>query len=264
MDESTLPALADHAFIALVAVALPLWSAWSDSSEAREALRASAAERIRAYWRTTALQWIATLIVIAIWLSGGRPMEAMGLSLSSDWRLFAGLGLAALFITALAVHQRRALLKPGGLHSTRAMLERMAPFLPRARKEYPHFAITAITAGVCEEIIYRGYLFWYLSSFVGTAWWSWGLIVLIAAVIFAVAHLYQGAGGVVQVFAMAIFFGGLYLFSGSLIPCIILHTAADLNGGWLAVKVHGALDNEGRDDDEDERGNVRGDSTEPS
>ena len=58
-----------------------------------------------------------------------------------------------------------------------------------------------VTAGICEELLFRGFLTWYLAHHVG-------LPVAAAAqvVIFGVAHLYQGFGGIVKTgFAGAFF-----------------------------------------------------------
>jgi hypothetical protein len=46
----------------------------------------------------------------------------------------------------------------------------------------------AITAGICEEIVYRGYLQRQLSAFTG----SLPIAVCLQAAIFGAAHLYQG------------------------------------------------------------------------
>ena len=55
--------------------------------------------------------------------------------------------------------------------------------------EMRRFTWLGITAGIVEELIFRGYLVWYFSSFVPL----WAAIV-ITAVAFGIGHAYQGIG----------------------------------------------------------------------
>jgi len=51
---------------------------------------------------------------------------------------------------------------------------------------------------------------------------------LVAAVIFGLQHLYQGAKGVGSTAVVGVLFGLLFLLSGSLILPMVLHAALDL------------------------------------
>ena len=84
----------------------------------------------------------------------------------------------------------------------------------------------AITAGICEEIIFRGFLLRYLHVFPWTL--NLTLALLISSVIFGFHHLYQGAGGVAGTAIVGVLFGLLFVLTGSLLLPIIFHGAIDL------------------------------------
>jgi membrane protease YdiL (CAAX protease family) len=63
------------------------------------------------------------------------------------------------------------------------------------------------------------------------------LAVAASAVVFGIAHLYQGVGGAVRVAGLALVFGGLYVWCESLWPVIVLHVYVDVVGGLLSVAV---------------------------
>ena len=92
------------------------------------------------------------------------------------------------------------------------------------------------SAGVFEEIVYRGYLInycWYL--FEGYNYQQM-IAVVLPALAFSVAHFYQGAKAVLKIFFLSVFFGYLFIYSGSLLIVMILHFLVDAAGGLLTIK----------------------------
>jgi hypothetical protein len=139
--------------------------------------------------------------------------------------IITALGLALLHAQWRAVF----VMDEQGLDVLRAQMQSVADFLPRTEGEAALFRRLSVTAGVCEEIVYRGYLIWYLSAFVGP--WP---AALLAALIFGGVHLYQGPAGVVRTGATGLAMAILYVGTGSLLWPMILHTAVDVQGGAMA------------------------------
>lgn len=94
------------------------------------------------------------------------------------------------------------------------------------------FVVVALTAGFCEEFLYRGWLL----SITGFALKSVWLGLLISSILFGFAHLYQGRTGIISTGVLGLVFGLIYLASGSLLPGQILHTLLDLNNGLAFSK----------------------------
>jgi membrane protease YdiL (CAAX protease family) len=114
--------------------------------------------------------------------------------------------------------------------------KKRTPFLPTKNNELPEYFLLCFSAGVFEEIVYRGYLVnycWYL--FDGYDYQQL-LSVFLPAFVFALAHFYQGSKAVIKIFVLAVFFGYLFIFSGSLLMVMILHFLVDAIGGLLTIK----------------------------
>ena len=79
---------------------------------------------------------------------------------------------------------------------------------------------------MCEELLYRGFLLWYLSRI--TELW---LAVVISALIFGAGHVYQGGKGMVRTACFGLVAAGLYLLTDSLWASMVLHAALDLTSG---------------------------------
>lgn len=105
------------------------------------------------------------------------------------------------------------------------MLEPVRALLPYGRKERQLFGALSVTAGICEEILFRGFLLFYLQEVFGTALW---VAVAVSSLIFGLCHIYQGVLAVLTTGAFGAAMAILYLFSGSLILPIIVHALLDL------------------------------------
>lgn len=98
--------------------------------------------------------------------------------------------------------------------------------LPVTNKEKKLWNYVSLTAGVTEEIIYRGFLIFALAYlFPNISIW---IIILIASILFGLAHTYQGfASGVLRTTVIGILFSILYIGLGSIFPLIIFHFLID-------------------------------------
>lgn len=82
----------------------------------------------------------------------------------------------------------------------------------------------SLTAGICEEACFRGYLMTRLRAVIGR---SWGWPVFLATLSFAAGHTYQGWGGLIVIFVYGLMFCALFLRTGSLWPGIFAHIIQD-------------------------------------
>jgi uncharacterized protein len=95
------------------------------------------------------------------------------------------------------------------------------------------WVVVSITVGVCEEILYRGWLLSLSGAALNSVW----LGLLISSILFGFAHAYQGRTAIFGTGLGGAFFGIVFVVSGSLIPGQLLHIAMDLNSGLAMGKL---------------------------
>jgi membrane protease YdiL (CAAX protease family) len=93
------------------------------------------------------------------------------------------------------------------------------------------FAAVSVTAGVCEEILCRGFMIRYLDGIALHLQLSAAL--LLASAIFGVNHIYQGKLDMLKTGIAGVAFGGLFLLTGSLLLPMVLHCAVDLQAVFV-------------------------------
>ena len=178
------------------------------------------------YASTIAFQWLAVAAVAWRAWAHGYTAPQLGLTLHPQTRLVvAGILGGATFALLHWLNLRRV---------GRVPIERRGPLQAIAERILPQSAIEripylalAITAGLCEEFLYRGFAMAVLSGF-GLQSWA---VVLLSAILFGLAHSYQGRGGVVMTLIIGLALGSSRIAYDSLVPAVFWHSAVDVVAG---------------------------------
>lgn len=104
--------------------------------------------------------------------------------------------------------------------------------MPKSESEYKITIATAYAAGICEEIVFRGFLFWQLSEFIPLL-----PAILVANVFFALAHTGTKLKNAISSFFLGLFWSACYYYTGSLWLPILTHILVDLYSATLGYKV---------------------------
>jgi membrane protease YdiL (CAAX protease family) len=188
----------------------------------------------RGVYRTaTLVLWGLAAAVALVWTFAHRDGSALGLRVRWNAGMIGGLAGSVIMTLVLWRHRAGAIADPEALAEVRRRVTHLELMLPHDRVEWPPFARLAVTAGVCEELLYRGYLTWYFSHVL--SWWPAGLL---AALAFGLGHAYQGARGVVTTGLVGVFLFAMYAVTGSLYVPMGLHALMDLHSGHLALKAY--------------------------
>jgi len=190
--------------------------------------------RLRYYRQIFVLLWIAT--GVACWASGFDALfTSRGIGIQAAWAeshswtwwllavLIALVVLLQLVVPVIQVtvkYRNRPSLEPRQLESLRF-------FLPSSSLERRWFAALSVTAGFCEELLFRGFLLRYLH----TSPWHLGLVwaVLAAALVFGTHHFYLGLKGFISTSIGGLIFTAILLVTGSLWAGMAYHAATDLS-----------------------------------
>ena len=227
----------DHLLFLVLAVGFPLRAAAVGMRTLRRASEGDLPRvKLAVYRHAMLMQWTAVALVTALWLVTHRSWSTLGLVP----RLGGGLlGVVAGLAAVVAVLVRQGYLKPAdeaSLEHVRQRTRHLERMLPTTLRERSWFFALAGTAGVCEEVLYRGYLIWYLVA------WTWlfaphssFLVAAVAAsLVFGVGHAYQGVRGVLLTAAVGGFLAAVYWITRSLFAGMLIHALMDLHAGYLS------------------------------
>lgn len=183
------------------------------------------AKKVKAYASTVVLLWLASF---AVW-SSERPGflyrarhgdVVKGLT-GNNFVVGCAIGvIAALLVQAVLIRK-----KPKLAAAAKKQMKKFDFFLPFTARERAWFAVVSVTAGICEETLYRGFLFHYFRDV-----WHLGLLLAVVAssVVFGLAHGYQGISGMVGTGVIGGVLALIYLAAGSLLAPMIFHALIDL------------------------------------
>lgn len=184
-------------------------------------------ERISLYLSTVAFQWGATVIVAwRAWAHGYTRVElGLGTGTNLSRSLIVGVGGTVILASLHWLNFRRM---GRLLDKLPVRVKELAiRILPQSTKERVPFLALSITAGCCEEFLYRGFA---MAVFTRAGFPVWASVV-VSSVLFGVAHLYQGRGGLIGTGILGVLFGVFRAFTGSLIPVAAWHAAVDVVAG---------------------------------
>lgn len=183
------------------------------------------------YSRLLVLEWgLVALVVAVLIVSSGLTAASYGVRLPAGvlgWVLTLvalGLGVALVVMT---VRMTSIMLRDGPGPAERLLgSASVVAMLPRTTRERRQFVWVALTAGIAEEVVYRGFFLAVVAALLPhlpvVVW------VAVVSVGFGLAHAYQGPGGMVGSMILGALLAALYLVSGSLLAPVVLHAAIDL------------------------------------
>src|SRR5580704_5249736 len=176
----------------VLGVILP-WRGRARMKKLLELPSVSTMERLALYASTIAFQWVAATVVAWRAWAHGYTAAQLGLNFHGRAKIIIASLVGAVTIATLQwLNLRRMGRTPVAARGAlQAIAERI---LPQSTVELLPYLALAITAGLCEEFLYRGFAMAVLTR-VGLPVWS---VVLLSSILFGLAHLYQGRGGLVS------------------------------------------------------------------
>lgn len=218
------------AIYALLAVIVP----WRGAAKIREILASAPVDmpdRRFIYLSSAASQWALAALVYWRARVHGYSFPMLGLIAKPAPVLsLIGVGIAVYLIAIQVFVIRRALKAAPQLVQKSRTMQIMRRLMPERRAEIPAFFFLALTAGICEEFMYRGFVYSHIASFT-----SAGIALLVSSVLFGVAHLYQGRQGVIGTFIIGFVLGAGRLWTQSIVPGAIAHFLFDLSAGLIVA-----------------------------
>ena len=173
--------------------------------------------------------WTQVAAGVALWLSKARAWESLRLVAPSGWRLW----VSVVLVLAVAIAYARPAIRIARAKRPKrikiAGAANVQKLVPHTSLELGWWVVTSLSAGFCEEFVFRGYLIWAFAPLLGL----WPAAAL-SLVVFTLAHAYQGSSGMLAVAILGSLFTLGVLILGSLWPVMALHALVDVGQGLIA------------------------------
>jgi uncharacterized protein len=184
------------------------------------------------YLPTLAMEWsVFGYIAWGVRKRGVSLRELVGPRWSKGKQSLVDFGIAACFELAAFV----LLAALAHLLHTETGSKSLMFMMPATALELVVWLMLSLTAGICEETIFRGY---FQRQFIG---WTGSTVVgiVLSAAIFGAGHIYQGRKQTIVIGVLGAMFGALAVMRRSLKPGMIAHSFQDSAAGvglMLAAK----------------------------
>lgn len=226
------PNWADHALVVLFSLVLPYYSAFRQKGSLTEQ-HFTSSQKKQIYISGSISLLIMGSVICGIWLLFQRPFEVLGFvwptpAVNWGWIVLVFILLYCLDVWMNTGSERK-------LEKAISRWKKRTPFLPTQSRELPFYFLLCISAGIFEEIIYRGFLVTYFLYLFRDTGQAELLSVTIPAIVFALAHYYQGSSAVLKIIVLSVLFGFVYIRSGSLLIVMLLHFLVDAAGGFVSL-----------------------------
>jgi membrane protease YdiL (CAAX protease family) len=188
--------------------------------------------RVRLFLFGIGEEWLMFALVLGGVLRARMPLSCV---IGEPWRssreILRDIGFAAAFWVASipALYLLKSLLHVTNLGAA------VLTLLPRSALEITLWIIFSMSAGVCEETIFRGYLQRQLGAMTGSR--PAGL--LLSAAVFGLVHLYQGWRMAAVIGLYGLMFGVFAYWRRSVRPGMIAHAWQDAITGILGALLLG-------------------------
>jgi len=224
----------DHILFIVVGILIPILSLLSSSKNMAiedEEVKMDLPPKKHLYYSNGLMLWIGAILVITSWNITAKPWSHLGINWPefSTLSIYLIIALLAIYIidTAVSTYQYQKGKKIDD--------EDMLSIMPQNWTEYSHFIFLAVSAGICEEIVFRGFLINYMSEVLPSNAYNLIMSIIIPGMIFSISHFYQRFLNVFKIFSLSILFGAIFVLTKSLLIVAILHALVDLASGAVFV-----------------------------
>mgnify|MGYP005993773877 FL=1 len=207
----------------------PLYILFSHKAEKQRVVNQQES-RVSVYSRTMLYLWAPLGILMVLVVNTELTLHDLGLKW--QWNMTNNIGVLCLvllggyFLASLKSLQNN----PDEHAKIKPQYEFIRWFLPVTKTESNYFIFgLAVTAGICEELLFRGYIIHMLDKDLPTY-----AAVILSCVLFGLGHIYQGVVHVVRTAVLGLVMAIIYLVTDSIIIPIVLHIMIDMYGGAVA------------------------------
>jgi membrane protease YdiL (CAAX protease family) len=181
---------------------------------------AATVNRVAMYRRTMIFEWVMLgVVLLGVWLHKTSLYTVLGERWRSATQVLTDVGIALAFLVVSV-----AVTSIFGSHHAHGATDAAVQFLlPQGRSETLMWICLSISAGICEEAIYRGYLQQQLVAMTRSV----PVGIVLAALAFGGSHAYQGWRNAAMIAVGGAMGGALAYWRKTVRPGMIAHAMQD-------------------------------------
>lgn len=216
--------------VLLMAVAYPV-TGYIQGNRLRSGIVSGKITKSHFYLSSIIWAWIPASVILTAILLQGFSLKDLGFVFPSrsfnipQWLYLTGwIASAAYFLYNIFCIISFRFFENVREHHAKRVASSIRTLLPVSSKEKRLWRFLSLTAGITEELQYRGYLFFAIPLLFPNA----GIFtaIVVSSILFSLGHLYQGKE-VIKPAVAGLFLSLIYPVLGSIYPLIILHTLQD-------------------------------------
>lgn len=188
----------------------------------------SSQDKIKDYQKTILVFWFLTISVVLNDYLEPIPSLSFQFELSLLNTVFM-----SLVILLGYVQYRNSRVNEINVTAFASKSQKVVNYLPTSRQELSWFIMVAISAGFCEEVLFRMFVYEFAIQYIGVI----GSF-LFTNVIFAITHIDTGMKNLVGAFILGLVFSLIFYFTQNIWIVVALHISIDFNTGVLGYRVH--------------------------
>ncbi len=222
-----------HLLVAYMVLVMP-WIGRHKYRKLQRLLAEGVSDARARFYRVTVLQqWALVVLILVFARAASLPWRALGVAAPVSWPVTRDL----LITFAVAVAASVILFRCTGDRFLRRLLKMAGALIPTSSTERWWFAAVSLGAGITEELLFRGFLFWYLGFFFPQL--TLVQLIVLASLMFGFCHIYQGWIGIVGTGVLGAVLMWMYLSTESLLLPVVIHALIDLR--ILAIFTSGRM-----------------------
>ena len=218
-----------HILVLTIALGLPI-SAILNAKKLEQKLKENPAGKTKFYQQTLGFLLVLTALILAALFLIKDNISNLGISFITNmywpWLIII-FNLIWLWIA------NKINIKDTQIEKLKTDYKDILFLMPASNREYKWTIALSFAAGIFEEIIYRGFLFWQLNQFMPLA-----LAVIVTNVIFGLCHYGTKLKNAVQASILGVLWSISYIMTGSLWLAMLTHISIDIYAVTVAKKLN--------------------------
>lgn len=187
------------------------------------------------YVKSAAMLWAVTGFLLYCFFEGNLSVASPQVLPTVSWKGWSAIALFVVFIAYLVFviisMRKNPEVRKQVLDAFNKGGDSLNDILPSSWKEYMLFtALVSVSAGLCEELIFRWYVFNFIDVHAHRA-----VALVVSSLLFGIWHLYLGWQHVIKSAVVGALLCGLYIYTESILIVIVAHILMDIYSGTVAI-----------------------------